>query len=69
MDQDCGKKISRFLLAGWLRSFFNCQREMPELKRYLANQKEHHRKQTFQEELIQFLEEYGIEYDERYLWN
>ena len=29
---------------------------MPELKRYIANQKEHHRKQTFQEELIQFLE-------------
>ena len=39
------------------------------LKRYIANQKEHYRKQTFQEELIQFLEEYGIEYDERYLWN
>jgi len=39
------------------------------MKRYIANQKEHHRKQTFQEELIQFLEEYGIEYDERYLWN
>jgi hypothetical protein len=29
---------------------------MPELKCYIAKQKEHHRKQTFQEELIQFLE-------------
>ena len=45
------------------------QHDMPELKRYIANQKEHHRKQTFQQELIQFLEEYGIEYDERYLRN
>ena len=45
------------------------QREMPEFKRYIANQKEHHRQQTFQQELIQFLEEYGIEYDVRYLWD
>ena len=27
------------------------------------------RKRSFQEELIQFLDEYRIEYDERYLWN
>jgi putative transposase len=39
------------------------------LKQYLAGQKEHHRKQSFKEELIQFLEDYGIKYDERYLWN
>ncbi len=39
------------------------------LKQYIANQKEHHRKRSFQEELIQFLDAYGIEYDERYLWS
>ncbi len=44
-------------------------RDLPALKRYVATQKEHHQKQTFQEELIQFLEESGIEYDERYLWS
>jgi REP element-mobilizing transposase RayT len=43
--------------------------EVPGVKLYIANQKEHHRRQTFQEELIQLLEEYGIQYDERYLWN
>ena len=43
--------------------------DIPGLKQYLASQKEHHRKRSFQEELIQFLNEYGIEYDERYLWN
>ena len=42
--------------------------DMPELKKYIASQKEHHRKRTFKEELIEFLEEYGIDYDERYLW-
>jgi REP element-mobilizing transposase RayT len=42
--------------------------DIPELKKYIASQKEHHRKRTFKEELIGFLEEYGIAYDERYLW-
>ena len=37
--------------------------------RYIAGQKEHHRKITFKEEFIAFLEKYGIEYDERYLWD
>jgi putative transposase len=43
--------------------------EIPRLKKYIASQKEHHRKRTFQEELVEFLNEYGIDYDERYLWN
>ncbi len=44
-------------------------KEVPHLKQYLANQKEHHRKLVFQEELIQFLKDYGIKYDARYLWS
>jgi len=43
--------------------------DLPALQRYVASQKEHHKKQTFKEELILMLEENGIEYDERYLWN
>ena len=42
--------------------------EVERLKNYVATQKEHHRKRSFQEELIMLLEECGIEYDERYLW-
>ena len=38
-------------------------------KRYILNQEEHHRKFTFKEELILFLKEYGIEYNEQYLWS
>ncbi len=37
-------------------------------KRYIENQEEHHKKMTFQEEYLMFLKEYGIEYDEQYLW-
>jgi putative transposase len=38
------------------------------VKQYIANQEEHHRTKKFQEEYISFLEEYGMEYDERFMW-
>ena len=36
---------------------------------YVQNQEEHHRSKSFQEEYREFLERYGIEYDERYVWD
>jgi putative transposase len=44
-------------------------KEVGSVKRYIARQKEHHRKRSFQEEFIELLNEYGIEYDKRYLWS
>lgn len=38
-------------------------------KKYIAKQEEYHKKATFKEELITFLKEYDIEYDEHYLWS
>ena len=38
------------------------------VRRYIASQEDHHRKRTFQEEYLAFLEELAIEYDPRYLW-
>jgi REP element-mobilizing transposase RayT len=35
---------------------------------YISRQEEHHRKQTFQEEYLDFLRRGAVEYDERYLW-
>ncbi|MEO8435181.1 MAG: transposase [Pyrinomonadaceae bacterium] len=35
---------------------------------YIQNQKEHHRKKTFQEEFLEFLIKHGVEYDPRYLF-
>lgn len=35
---------------------------------YVLNQEEHHRNQTFLEEYQQFLEQFQIEYDERYIF-
>ena len=41
----------------------------PALVAYLANQAEHHRKVTFQEEYRRFLNKYSISFDERYVWD
>ena len=45
------------------------QSNVSALKRYIAEQKEHHRRRTFEEEYRSFLEKYGIDYDERYVWD
>ena len=36
---------------------------------YIRHQKEHHKKLSFQDECRAFFKEYGIEYDERYVWD
>jgi hypothetical protein len=41
---------------------------VPEVVKYIAGQKDHHRTVSFQEEFISFLQKNGIEYDERYIW-
>jgi len=39
------------------------------LLHYIDNQEEHHRTHTFQDEYRAFLNKYGIDYDERYVWD
>jgi putative transposase len=38
------------------------------VRKYIKTQERHHRKMTFQEELLSLLQKNRIEYDERYLW-
>ncbi len=64
-----GRDYADFEWQGGYADFSVSQSNLEQVKQYIANQKEHHRKVTFQEELLQFLKEYEIEYDERYLWN
>lgn len=35
---------------------------------YIANQEEHHRKKTFKEEYVDFLQKFDIEYNDKYLF-
>ncbi|TDG36090.1 IS200/IS605 family transposase [Pedobacter changchengzhani] len=36
---------------------------------YISNQKEHHRKKSFKEEYLEFLESFNIDFKEEYLFN
>lgn len=45
------------------------QSQLGGVKQYIAGQKEHHRRRSFQDEFREFLHRYEIEYDERYVWD
>jgi REP element-mobilizing transposase RayT len=45
------------------------QSEVATLKRYIAGQRIHHQRVTFQDEYRKFLKSYGVDYDERYVWD
>jgi REP element-mobilizing transposase RayT len=44
-------------------------RDIEIVKKYIENQKEHHRVETFEEEYLKFIKNNGGEYDERYVWD
>lgn len=39
------------------------------LVRYIDNQEEHHRQESFQDEFRRLCKKYGVEIDERYVWD
>ena len=43
--------------------------QVEQVKRYIARQKEHHRKLSFQDEFRALLRKYEIPYDEKYVWD
>jgi len=63
----------------WLRGKFSWQEgygsfsyshsHIENVYNYILNQEEHHKKKTFREEYLEFLKEFAIEYDEKYLFD
>jgi len=39
------------------------------LREYIRNQESHHQTESFQDELRRIMRKYGIEFDERYVWD
>jgi putative transposase len=64
-----GSGYTRFAWQNGYGAFSIGQSQLPVVKRYIAGQKEHHRKKTFQEEFREFLQKYQIQFDERYVWD
>jgi hypothetical protein len=42
--------------------------DLEELKQYIRDQRNHHRKKTFKEEYLDLLRSNGVDFDERFLW-
>jgi putative transposase len=42
---------------------------LPAVRKYVADQEEHHRRRSFQDEFRAILDKHGIAYDERYVWD
>src|SRR5882672_3818780 len=40
-----------------------------QVKSYLENQEQHHRRISFQEEFLEFLQRHDLQWDERYVWD
>lgn len=59
-----GNKITCIYYA-----LFHEQSRLQKTVEYIENQEEHHKKISFKDELRKFLENYEVEYDEKYLWD
>jgi len=63
-----GPHYREFEWQGGYAGYSVSQSKVATVENYIRIQKEHHKKQTFQEEYIQFLKENGVDYNEDYLW-
>jgi putative transposase len=63
------RRFSKFHWQGGYAAFSVSQSNLEEVIRYIENQEEHHKRVTFQDEYRAFLKAYGVEYDERYVWD
>lgn len=63
------KGISNFEWQDGYAAFSVSASSVNAVKRYILNQPDHHKKQSFKEELITFFENYGVDFDERYVWD
>ncbi|HEX6190503.1 MAG TPA: IS200/IS605 family transposase [Pyrinomonadaceae bacterium] len=64
-----GNEFRKFHWQRGYGAFSIGQSNVEILKRYIRNQKARHRRVTFQDEYRKFLSAYGIDYDERYVWD
>ncbi|MCL1850076.1 MAG: transposase [Bacteroidetes bacterium] len=63
-----GEHYHFFKWQGGYGAFSVSQSKVAAVEKYIENQKEHHKKETFQEEYVKFLQEYNIDFDEKFLW-
>jgi len=64
-----GERYTEFAWQNGYGAFSIGQSQLRDLRAYITNQREHHRRTTFQDEFRQICAKYGVEFDERYVWD
>ncbi len=64
-----GRILTKFAWQSGYGAFSVSQSQVERVRQYIAGQEQHHRKKTFQDEYRAFLKSYGVDYDERYVWD
>lgn len=64
---------------GWIKGTFHWQEgygvfsyghsQIDAVCKYVLNQEEHHRKKTFKEEYVDFLQKFNVSFEEKYLFH
>jgi len=61
-------RIRQFEWQGGYAAFSVSQSDLDQVRKYIANQAEHHKRINFQDELRLLLKQHRVEWDERYIW-
>ena len=64
-----GPEFAGFAWQAGYGAFAVSESNVETVRTYIANQREHHRTKTFQEEYRAFLERHKVAFDERYVWD
>lgn len=64
-----GKQFAGFAWQAGYAAFAVSHSNLGRVRNYIANQKEHHRGRSFQDEYRAFLRRHQVEFDERYVWD
>lgn len=64
-----GSEFAAFAWQSGYGAFAVSESNAEAVRKYIANQEEHHRRRTFQEEYREFLVRHQIPFDEKYVWD
>ncbi len=67
--KDLSPTLAKFQWQSEYGAFSVSQSNLVDVVKYIEEQEEHHKRVSFQDEYRAFLKAYGIDYDERYVWD
>ena len=62
-------RLADFFWQNGYGAFSVSPSHIEDLRKYIENQEDHHRVETFQDEFRRLLTKYGLQWDERYIWD